>query len=550
MNTAAPSRHRVLVVEDDLGIVELIRDEVQALGCEVQVAHLGREAMEILERDRPRLILLDFSLPDFNGADLIDRMEQSSQGGMPPFIVMTGMGDERIAVAMMKRGARDYLVKDSHFLAQLPMALGAVLRTLDTEDRLATAEAARRSSEANLRSALELAERLRREAEALAEKANQANRAKSEFLAVISHELRTPLNPILGFSDLLMESLASSEDRDMVRLIHQAGMHLHELIGEILDYTRIESDRVEVQPESLVLGHWLGASLEPLGAQAERTGLRFTVESQGLEEPILADPRILRRILLNLVGNALKFTERGHITVRCLPTPEQESWVRLEVSDTGIGIPKEQQEKIFELFYQVDGSLTRRYGGTGLGLTICQRLCQLLKGSIHVRSEPGIGSTFCVDFPATPAPRPLSTGGASKRPPQRSLPPGLRILVVEDEGSNQAVAQAVLNGAGACPHLVSDGEEALRLLETESFDVIVMDVSLPGKNGIEVTQAIRQIHPQSPPAIVALTANASVTVRDACMAAGMDAFLTKPIYPTRLVETILEFAPRKPEAGK
>ncbi|MCB1449506.1 MAG: response regulator [Nitratireductor sp.] len=390
---------------------------------------------------------------------------------------------------------------------------------------------------ANTRKVSEETTRIASQLEDALRGAEAGNRAKSSFLATISHEIRTPLNAIIGLSEILLESpKLESEARGDVQSIRRSGEILLDILNEVLDYTSIENNALKIEEREIHLADLLDSCVDLFKANAAKKGisLELVAETGSLNRWILSDPTRLRQILLNLVGNAVKFTEKGTVSVnvRFEDNGDDLATLSIDVCDTGTGITAEGLGKLFKPFAQVDSSITRKYGGTGLGLAIAKGIIEKLDGRIGAESTPGKGSTFWIRVPVRTGQAPgTMIEDAGKAPPLQCL----NVLVVEDNATNRKVAAALLQRLGQNVHCASDGEEAVRIAEHEPFDLILMDMQMPVMSGIEATIAIRASNgPNRQTCILAMTANASPDDRCACLEAGMDGFESKPVRKQRL----------------
>jgi PAS domain S-box-containing protein len=390
-----------------------------------------------------------------------------------------------------------------------------------------------------------------------------AANAKSEFLANMSHEVRTPMNGILGFVEILLDSEITGEQRDHLETIRLSSESLLTVINDILDFSKIDAGKIDLEVIPFDLGELLDGVTHLMAPPAIEKGLLLTRRVTP-ERPwrFLGDPTRLRQVLLNLVGNAIKFTDSGAVSIAGDVEERQEGLflLRLSVRDTGIGIPAEQRDRLFQPFSQVDGSMTRRFGGTGLGLSISRRLVELMGGRIDVRSDLGIGTSFTVTLAVEEAPEPIPAStppsqrapggaGASRRPGARSL----RILLAEDNAVNQKVALALLGRAGHTVEIARDGRECVEAAARGGHDLILMDVQMPAMDGLAATAAIRarEAGARRVP-IIAMTAKAMKGDKEQCLEAGMDDYVTKPIRPKELLDTIDKWAEtlsRRPPLG-
>jgi signal transduction histidine kinase len=392
-----------------------------------------------------------------------------------------------------------------------------------------------------------LALRARAEAERRAE---AASRSKSQFLAMMSHELRTPMTGVLGLLDLLADTRLDAEQSAYVDKLRRSADALLVLLNDILDLSKIEAGRIELEAVPFDPAELAEEAAQLFAPAAAGRGVALETDVEPEPGPrLLGDPARVRQVLLNLVGNAVKFTERGgvHLSLRTRPL-EAGAELRIRVSDTGIGMTREQMDRLFEPFAQADASTTRRYGGTGLGLAICRRLVAEMGGAIRAESEPGAGSTFHVAIPLPRAEGPAeggpeggTEGGAETAPPGGAGPtPRVgRVLVAEDNEINSVLISTMLRRLGLETETVGDGERAVEAVARGGVDLVLMDVQMPVMDGMEATRRIRALPaPAGRVPIVALTADALPEHAAGYMATGLDAVLTKPIDRRALAETI------------
>ena len=589
------TRIKVLCVDDHpivrQGIATLLSVE-QDMALVAEAAN-GREAIQQFRAHRPDVTLMDLQMPVMGGLDAIGAIRAEFPDAV--IIVLTTYADDAQAQRALQAGARGYLLKNAlhkelleavravhagrkvlpsqdsfelagqvtdeslspaeigvlRFIAQgrgypeIAASLGLSEEAVETEVKsiLAKLEGLdrTRATTPELEQGMLQAERAARHA------AEAANRAKSEFLAGMSHELRTPLNAVLGYAQLLsMDGGLTPRQARGLNTIHKSGEHLLELINDILDLARIEAGRTELNPAPVSPAELLQTVVTLMRVKADEKRLAFVFDAgAGLPEAVMADERRLRQVLLNLLGNAIKFTDHGSITLRASAEPRGAAQVllRLDVEDTGVGMRPEELGRIFEAFEQV-GDVQRRSGGTGLGLAITRALVNDMGGQVQVASEFGRGTRFRVELPlplVQPVVQPAAASAPQQAPAMARYPgPARRVLVVDDVAANRALLCDFLVKAGFEVAQAADGGELLAAAKSFRPDLILLDSLMPAMDGMEATRRLRRDADLKAVPVIAISASATAEHRAACLQAGVNVFLTKPVSLQTLQAHILE----------
>ena len=508
--------HTVLLIDDNKVSRTLLVAVLEQALYNVVWGDCAEEAMKLLRTLIPDIILLDVMMPGMNGFLFCRKLKRDPKYQDIPVIFLTSLSQQEDIVKGFDAGSQDYIIK--------PFNQQELLARVKTHIHLHDT----------------LLENKR-----LSRMALDASRSKSEFLASMSHEIRTPLNSIIGMAEVLAETPLSEEQHDYVRIFRSAGESLLEIINDILDLSKIEAGQTELETIDFDLPTLLESvvTIVSLRANEQGTTINTHIDSD-VPFYLNGDPTRLRQILLNLVGNAVKFTEKGQVEIKVVVEKKGAAQELLfSIKDNGIGIPVDKQQLIFDSFTQADSLTTRKYGGTGLGLTICQKLLEIMRGHIWLTSQPAKGSTFFFSIPFSPAtaPRPEIDTNNELQPARCELLHAARILLVDDNQDNCNLIRLYLRNTPFVLKTAGNGLEAVKTFCANPSDLILMDIEMPIMDGYEATQKIRQWEQgqrRTPVPIIALTAHAFIRFKKKCLDAGCSDFLTKPVKKAKLVETI------------
>ncbi len=522
------NKSQILIVDDLPENLISLESILEDFDIRIVRATSGTEALKLTMKEEFALVILDVQMPEMNGYETLELMRQRKKTRYLPVIFVSAIHQSDLHIIKgIETGAVDFIPKPV-----IPDILrGKVKIFLDLyNQRVRLDRLLRDMEEANLN------------LKAAKDKAEEATRVKSMFLANMSHEIRTPLNGVIGISRLLQKSELNAEQQDLINIIAKSGENLMLIINDILDFSKIESGQVQFECISFQLKDMVKNIYQLLRFKAEEKGLNFSYTiDENVPSVLCGDPLRINQILMNLVNNAIKFTPQGKVEIRIelVDEYEQSSRILFRVIDTGIGISEEGKQVLFKEFQQTESSMSRRYGGTGLGLAISKNLVNLMNGEINVISTEGKGTEFYFRLPLK-----KSTLEEREKELQYQLPEDIRILVAEDNLINQKVFKLSLKQLGYNSDIAKNGQEAFDMHIADPYDIIFMDMQMPGTDGLQATSMIRAYERENADFprtyIAAVTANSLNKDKDNCLSAGMNNFLSKPFSEKELITVLQE----------
>jgi len=530
--------YSILIVDDNPNNLFTLRTLLESsLDADVIEAQSGAEALEKISEQKVDLVLLDIQMPEMNGFEVAKLIRSRRKFQNIPIIFLTAVyKSEDFKQQGFESGAIDYLTKpidDTILLSRVKAYLRVIEGEREINRRLSEEIEARKRTEAVL--------------EDLNQQLKEASRHKTDYLSSMSHELRTPLNALIGYLSLSLNELQPEVPEEKIQNLakaNQTARVILQLINDVLDFAKIEAGKMDVLIEEVDLAE----IIEDVAITAE--GLLLNKPVKLLEDvasdlpEIQSDYTKIKQMLNNLIGNAIKFTTQGHVAIRAKWLKEQ-GIIRVEVEDTGPGIPPEKISSVFESFKQVDSSIAKKFGGTGLGLTITKQFCDMLGMAIGIESEVGRGTTFWLHIPVESGdlekeiaenPLPQDAEGAGTETSSNTM--SRTVLVVDDDEINLQVMSEILRLSGYELYQAYSAEDGIRIARQKHPDIILMDLAMPGMDGVEASHILKHTDETAAIPIIACTAHVTQETRDRALNAGCDAFLTRPIEPQKLLKNI------------